>query len=77
MHHNSAIMIAQGISTLTQEQRLARQEAQQSREDRDTPKTAGNYFGVLLPRLMRWSQVATENDLPAVDTSNSCERSAD
>jgi hypothetical protein len=66
MHHNSAIMIAQGISTLTQEQRLTRQEAQQSREDHDTPKTAGDYFGVLLPRLMRWCQVATETDLPSI-----------
>jgi hypothetical protein len=66
MRHNSVIMIAQGISTLTKEQRLTQQEAQQSREDRDAPKTAGDYFRVLLPHLMRWCQVATETDLPAI-----------
>jgi hypothetical protein len=66
MHHNSAIMIAQGICTLTQEQRLTHQEAQRSREDRDAQKTAGDYFGVLLPRLMRWCQVAAETNLPAI-----------
>jgi hypothetical protein len=66
LHHNSAVLIAQGITALTSEQRLTREEAQQHRSDRDAPKTAHDYFGVLLDRLMRWCQVANERHLPPI-----------
>lgn len=66
VHHNSAALIAQGITALTNEQRQARQEAEQHRLSRDAPKTAADYFGVLLDRVMRWCQVASERDLPPI-----------
>lgn len=66
MHHNSAALIAQGITALTNEQRQARQEAELHRQTRDAPKTAAEYFGVLLDRVMRWCQVSTERDLPPI-----------
>jgi len=66
VQHNSAVLIAQGISSLTQEQRLARQEANLHRQSRDAPKTPSDYFGVLLDRLMRWCQVSDEADLPPI-----------
>jgi hypothetical protein len=64
--HNSAVLIADGITQLTAEQRLARQEAQQHRTDTAAPKTPKDYFGVLLERVMRWAQVGSELDLPPI-----------
>lgn len=66
VHTNSAALIAQGITALTNEQRQTRQEAEQQRLARDAPKTAADYFGVLLERVMRWCQVASERDLPPI-----------
>ena len=66
VQHNSAVLIAQGISSLTQEQRIARQEATAHRQSKDAPKTPADYFGVLLERLMRWCQVDSEADLPPI-----------
>ena len=64
--HNSAVLIADGLTQLTMEQRLARQEAQQGRADNSAPKTPKDYFGVLLERVMRWAQVGSEADLPPI-----------
>ena len=64
--HNSAVLIADGITQLTTEQRLARQEAQQGRADNSAPKRPKDYFGVLLERVMRWAQVGSELDLPPI-----------
>jgi hypothetical protein len=66
VHHNSAALIAHGITALTDEQRQARQAAELHRQNRDAPKTAGDYFGVLLERVMRWCQVASEEELPPI-----------
>ncbi len=66
VQHNSAVLIAQGISSLTQEQRLAREEAAAHRQTKDALKTPSDYFGVLLERLMRWCQVDSEADLPPI-----------
>jgi hypothetical protein len=65
-HHNSAVLIAQGITALTDEQRLARYEAHQHRADRTAAKTPSGHFGVLIDRLMRWCQALTEADLPPI-----------
>ena len=64
--HNSAVLIAQGISDMTSEQRLARQEAQQQRALRDAKTTPAEHFGLILPRIMRLCQVASEADLPPI-----------
>jgi hypothetical protein len=66
VHHNSAAMIAQGLTALTNEQRQARQEATLHRASKDAPKTAADYFGVLLDRVMRWCHAASEQDLPPI-----------
>lgn len=66
VHHNSAVLIAQGLTALTDEQRLARQDAELHRQSKDALKTATDYFGVLLERIMRWCQVASEQDLPPI-----------
>jgi hypothetical protein len=63
---NSAVMIANGLSALTNEQRLTRQETQQVRADKAAPKTPKVLFGIILDRLMRWAQVPSEGDLPPV-----------
>lgn len=65
-HHNSAILIAQGITALTSEQRLARQEAHQHRQDREAPKTVYSQFRTRLTRLMQVCQVDNEDDLPPI-----------
>jgi hypothetical protein len=65
-HHSSAVLIAQGITALTDEQRLARYEAQQHRADRSVAKTPSEHFGVLFDRLMRWCHAITEADLPPI-----------
>jgi hypothetical protein len=67
--HNSAALIAQGISALTDEQRLARQEAQQRQAVQAAQKTPGDFFGTLLERLMRWCQVPSDADLPPIYTT--------
>ena len=67
--HHSAALIAQGISALTDEQRLARQEAQQRRVVQSALKTPSDFFGTLLDRLMRWCQVPSDADLPPVYTT--------
>jgi len=64
--HHSAVLIAQGISTLTNEQRLTRMEAQQRQAVREAPKTPADFFGTRLDRVLRWCQVNSENDLPPV-----------
>ena len=64
--HNSAVLIAQGISDLTSEQRLARHEAHQQRALRDAKTTPAEHFGLILPRIMRLCQVANEADLPPI-----------
>ena len=64
--HQSAVLIAQGISALTAEQRLSRTEAQQRQADNAAPKTPSDLFTVQLERLMRWCQVASELDLPPI-----------
>jgi hypothetical protein len=64
--HHSATLIAQGISTLTDEQRLTRVEAQQRQAAREAPKTPSDFFGARLDRVLRWCQVNTENDLPPI-----------
>ena len=64
--HQSAVLIAQGLSALTNEQRLTRAEAQQRQADNVAPKTPADLFSVQLERLMRWCQVATEFDLPPI-----------
>lgn len=66
VHHNSAALIAQGITALTNEQRQARQDAELHRQAKDAPKTAADYFGVILDRVMRWCHVASEIDLPPI-----------
>jgi len=65
-YHNSAALIAQGITALTDEQRLARQEAQQRQVVQAALKTPAEFYGTLLERLMRWCQAATDNDLPDI-----------
>ena len=67
--HHSAVLIAQGISALTAEQRLSRKEAQQRQMDTAAPKTPADLFSVQLERLMRWCQVAAEMDLPQIYTT--------
>ena len=64
--HHSAVLIAQGISTLTDEQRLARLEAQQRQAVNDAPKKPSDFFGTRLDRLLRWCQVNSEVDLPPI-----------
>ena len=64
--HQSAVLIAQGLSALTNEQRLTRTEAQQRQADNLAPKSPADLFSVQLERLMRWCQVATEFDLPPI-----------
>ena len=61
--HQSALLIAQGISTLTDEQRQTRLEAQQHNAERLAPKKPSELFGPRLERLMKWCQVASEADL--------------
>jgi hypothetical protein len=55
--YQSATLIAQGLSALTDEQRLTRQEAQQRQDAKSAQKLPRDLFGVLLDRLMRWCQV--------------------
>jgi len=62
--HNSAVLIAQGIAAMTQEQRLARQDTIQHRATQDAPKSPSDLLGINLDRLMRYCQVASEIDLP-------------
>jgi hypothetical protein len=64
--HQSAALIAQGISTLTNEQRLTRVEAQQRQAAHDAPKTPADLFGTRIDRVLRWCQVNSENDLPPI-----------
>jgi hypothetical protein len=64
--HHSAVLIAQGISTLTNEQRLTRIEAQQRQAVQDAAKTPADLFGTRLDRVLRWCQVNSENDLPPI-----------
>jgi hypothetical protein len=64
--HNSAVLIAQGITALTDEQRLARQEASVHCQAKDTPKLPSEHFGVLMERVMRWCHAASEADLPEI-----------
>jgi hypothetical protein len=60
-------VIASGLSTLVQEQRLARQEeAAEQRGAREAPKLPIDFYGVLLERLMRWAQVSDEAHLPPI-----------
>lgn len=66
VHHNSAVLIAQGLNALTDEQRQARQDAILHRQTKEAPKTPSDYFGVSLDRLMRWCQVVREQDLPPI-----------
>ncbi len=66
--HHKAALIAQGISALTDEQRLARQEAQQRQVVQSALQTPSEFFGTLLDRLMRWYQVASDADLPPYTT---------
>jgi len=61
-----AHLIATGLTTLVQEQRLARQEAAEQRVAKEANKTPASYYGVLLERLMRWAQVHAEADLPPI-----------
>ena len=60
------MLIAQGISTLTDEQRRTRLEAQQQNADRTAPRKPSDLFGPRLERLMKWCQVASEGDLPPI-----------
>jgi hypothetical protein len=64
--HQSAALIAQGLTSITDEQRLARQEAQQRQAAKTAQKLPRDAFGVLLDRLMRWCQVDNEADLPPI-----------
>ena len=64
--HQSAVLIAQGLTTLTDEQRQSRLEAQQHHADRLAPKKPSDLFGPRLERLMKWCQVASEADLPPI-----------
>ncbi len=64
--YQSATLIAQGLSALTDEQRLTRQEAQQRQDAKSAQKFPRDLFGVLLDRLMRWCQVSSEADLPPI-----------
>ena len=64
--HQSAVLIAQGISALTTEQRLSRTEALQRQADSAAPKTPSDLFSVQLERLMRWCQASAEMDLPPI-----------
>ena len=64
--HSSAALIAQGISALTDEQRLARQEAQQRQAVQAALKTPSEFYGTLLERLMRWCHVPSDADLPPI-----------
>ena len=64
--YQSATLIAQGLSALTDEQRLARQEARQRQDAKSAQKLPRDMFGVLLDRLMRWCQVSSEADLPPI-----------
>ena len=68
--HHSAVLIAQGISTLMDKQRLARLEAQQRQAATDAPKMpSADFFGTRLDRLLRWRQVNSENSLPPIYAS--------
>lgn len=61
-----AQVIANSLSTLVHEQRLAREEAADQRRAKEARKTPGEYYGVLLERLMRWAHVSDEADLPSI-----------
>jgi hypothetical protein len=67
--HNNAALIAQGLTAINDEQRLARQEAQQRQASQAALKTPAAYLGVLLDKLMRWCQVPSEADLPPLYTT--------
>ena len=64
--HNNAAVVAQGLAALTQEHRMTRQLQEQQIANKDTLKKPSDYFGVQLEKLMRWTQVASEADLPQI-----------
>jgi len=64
--HNNAAVVAQSITQLTHEHRLARQLQEQQIANKDSLKKPSDYFGVQLEKLMRWTQVASEADLPQI-----------
>ena len=64
--HNSAAVVAQSITTLTNQHRLTRQLQEQQIANKDSVKQPSEYFGVQLDKLMRWTQVASEADLPQI-----------
>ena len=66
VQQQGAQVIANGLSTLVQEQRLARQEAAEQRRIREARKTPQELYGVLLERLMRWAQVTDETHLAPI-----------
>lgn len=66
MVHQSAQVIAQGITTLTQEQRQLRMASEARHQAKDAAKTPADYWGPQLPKLMRWTQVAAEGNLPPI-----------
>ena len=62
-----AQVIAKGLATLVEEQRLARQEAADQCRQRDARKSPSDFYGVLLERLMRgWAQVSDKLHLPQI-----------
>jgi hypothetical protein len=61
-----AQVIANGLATLAAEQRQTREEAAKHRRQRDARKTPQDFYGVLLERLMRWSQVVDERHLTPI-----------
>jgi len=64
--HNNAAVVAQSITQLTHEHRLARQLQEQQIANKDSLKKPSEYFGVQLDKLLRWTQVASEADLPQI-----------
>lgn len=66
VQQKGAQVIASGLSTLVQEQRLARQEAAEQRWAREAPKLPSDFYGVLLERLMRWTHMSDEACLPSI-----------
>jgi hypothetical protein len=62
----SAQLIAQGISTLSHEQRQIRLDAEARHQAKEAAKTPADYWGPQLPKLMRWTQTAAEGELPRI-----------
>jgi hypothetical protein len=62
----NAAAVAHGLAALTNEHRLSRQIQEQQIANKDNPKLPSDYFGVQLDKLMRWTQVASEADLPQI-----------